>query len=54
MLNDELRELIAERAPISRLKSQAAQAGMRLLHTTAMQWVANGETTLEEVARVAG
>ena len=54
LLNDELRELIAERAPISRLKSQAAQTGMRLLHTTAMQWVANGETTVEEVARVAG
>ena len=54
MLNDRLRELIVERAPISALKAQAAQAGMRSLHHTALQWVARGDTTLEEVARVAG
>lgn len=54
MLNDTLRELIAERAPISTLKSHAAQGGLRPLFDTALDWVARGETTLEEVLRVAG
>ncbi|AIY41396.1 putative secretion system X protein GspE-like [Collimonas arenae] len=54
ILDDTLRELIAGKAPISVLKERAAQAGLRALHDTAMQWVARGETTLEEVARVAG
>lgn len=54
MVNDTLRELIAERAPISTLKSHAAQGGLRPLVGTALDWVARGETTLEEVLRVAG
>jgi general secretion pathway protein E len=54
MLNDTMRELIAERAPISALKSHAAQGGLRALSDTAFDWVARGETTLEEVLRVAG
>jgi general secretion pathway protein E len=54
VLNDALREMVAARAPISALKERAAQAGLRSLHETALQWVARGETTLEEVARVAG
>jgi general secretion pathway protein E len=54
MVNDTLRELIAERAPISTLKSHAAQGGLRPLLGTALDWVARGETTLEEVLRVAG
>ncbi|MDR7152742.1 general secretion pathway protein E [Hydrogenophaga palleronii] len=54
ILNDALREQIAQRAPISVLKSHAAQSGLRPLLDTALDWVANGETTLEEVLRVAG
>jgi general secretion pathway protein E len=54
ILNDTLRELIAQRAPISTMKEHARQAGLRALERTALEWVACGETTLEEVARVAG
>ena len=54
LLDDELRELIASKAPISTLKDCAAKAGLRSLHGAALQWVARGETTLEEVGRVAG
>lgn len=53
-LDDELRELIASRAPISQLKARAAANGLRPIMALAMSWVASGETTLEEVARVAG
>ncbi len=54
MLDDELREMIAERAPISALKQRAAARGLRPITSAALAWVAQGETTLEEVARVAG
>ncbi|MDR2166024.1 MAG: GspE/PulE family protein [Zoogloeaceae bacterium] len=54
ILNDRLRELIIQRAPISTLKAEARQAGLRALEQTALEWVASGETTLEEVARVTG
>jgi general secretion pathway protein E len=54
MLDDGLREMIAGKAPISALKERAAQAGMRPLREAIWQWVARGETTLEEVVRVAG
>ena len=53
-LNDELRELIAGKAAISTLKQRAAHAGLRPLIETALQCVARGETTLQEVVRVAG
>lgn len=53
-LDDRLREMIAGKAPVSELKEYAAQAGLRPLRDTAMQRVACGETTLEEVIRVAG
>jgi general secretion pathway protein E len=54
VLDDRLREMIAGKVPISALKEQAAQAGLRPLRDVALQWVARGQTTLEEVARVAG
>jgi general secretion pathway protein E len=54
ILDDVLREMIAGKAAISALKARAAQAGLRPLQEAAWQWVARGETTLEEVARVAG
>lgn len=54
VLDDGLRELIAGKAPISVLKERAARAGMQPLREVIWQWVARGETTLEEVVRVAG
>ena len=54
ILDDILRELIASRAPISTLKERAAANGLRLLQQGALELVAAGNTTLEEVARVAG
>ena len=54
MLDDALRELIASRVPISVLKQRAKEAGWNPLIDTALAVVARGETTLEEVARVAG
>ncbi|AZN35471.1 GspE/PulE family protein [Iodobacter ciconiae] len=54
LLNDVLRELIAQRAPISLLKEQAGRTGLRDLRQSAMECVTRGDTTLEEVMRVAG
>jgi len=53
-LNDAMRELIVQRAPISLLKEQARVCGLRDLRQSALECVARGETTLEEVVRVAG
>jgi len=53
-LDDTMRELIVAQAPISTLKERAAERGMLALRTTALRAVAQGETTLEEVIRVAG
>jgi general secretion pathway protein E len=54
VLDDAMRELIVTRAPISAVKERAAHAGMRVLRDTALRSVAAGETTLEEIIRVAG
>ena len=54
ILDDALRELVAAKAPISALRQHATRLGLRPLLGTALAWVAQGETTLEEVARVAG
>lgn len=54
VLDDGLREMIVAQAPISALKECARQAGMQPLRETIWNWVAGGETTLEEVVRVAG
>ena len=54
VLDDALRELIATRAPISLLKARATEAGLLSLRETALNLVAQGETTLEELLRVAG
>jgi general secretion pathway protein E len=53
-VDDVMRELIAARAPISQLKERALAMGLRPLMDSALDWVRRGETTLEEVARVAG
>lgn len=54
VLDDGMREMIVAKAPISALKERAAFLGLRSLHEATWHWVARGETTLEEVARVAG
>jgi len=52
VLNDELRELIAGRAPIRLLKEAAARHGTRFLRDAALEAVREGRTTLQEINRV--
>jgi general secretion pathway protein E len=51
-LNDEIRELIVERAPIRQLKKAAQANGTLLLRESALDLVRKGETTLGEINRV--
>lgn len=53
LLDDEMRELIANRASIRQIKELAAQKGTLFLHQAALKVAFAGETTLEEVQRVA-
>ncbi len=52
-LNDEIREMIVEKAPIRPIKEAAYRLGTRPLHQTSLDWATQGLTTLEEVRRVA-
>ena len=52
LMTDELRDLLAERASISRIKAAAQEAGFRGLREAALAAVFKGETTLEEINRV--
>jgi len=54
VLTEEMRELIATRAPVARLRELAKQGGLRTLSEAAWFCLAGGETALEEVVRVAG
>jgi len=51
-LDDELRELIATRAPIRQIKDHARSQGTYLLRDAALEMAWRGETTIEEVNRV--
>jgi general secretion pathway protein E len=51
-LNDEIRELIVERAPIRKIKEAAIAHGTRFLRESALDLVRAGETTLAEINRV--
>ncbi|MFW5450510.1 MAG: GspE/PulE family protein [Methylophagaceae bacterium] len=51
-LDDQLRELIAARAPIRQIKEHARSQGTYLLRETALKAAWRGETTVEEVNRV--
>ena len=51
-LDDELRELITERAPLRSLKAAAARKGFQSLRSAGLALVAQGETTLQELNRV--
>jgi general secretion pathway protein E len=52
LLDDELRDLIAGRAPMARIKQAARERGMQPLRALAQQAVADGWTTAEELDRV--
>jgi general secretion pathway protein E len=52
VLDDALRELLSTRAPVRQLKTYAQAHGTRLLRERALECVARGETTLEEINRV--
>ncbi|MFM0358534.1 GspE/PulE family protein [Paraburkholderia nemoris] len=51
-MNDELRQLLSERAPLGAIKAAAMRYGMQSLRTAAVELVKRGETTLEEINRV--
>jgi general secretion pathway protein E len=51
-MTDTLRDLLAERAPLSRIKAAAREKDYRSLREAAVAAVLAGETTLEEVNRV--
>jgi general secretion pathway protein E len=53
VLDDELRELISSKAPVSALKEAASKRGVQSLRVAALRHVAAGVTTLAEVQRVA-
>ena len=52
ILDDELREMIVDRAPIRQLKEVARRNGLRVMRETAIEAVGLGETTLDEINRV--
>jgi general secretion pathway protein E len=52
ILNDDLRELIAQRAPVRQIKQAAQANGTRFLREAAFAAVKNGETSLQEINRV--
>ena len=52
VLNDEIRELIAARAPARQLKVAARSADTGSLREAALELVRRGETTTEEIDRV--
>ncbi|ABE50684.1 MULTISPECIES: GspE/PulE family protein [Methylobacillus] len=51
-LDDELREMIIAREPLRKLKEAGRARGMKSLREAALEAVARGETTLEEINRV--
>jgi len=52
-LDDEMRELIANKASIKLIKAHAIAKGTKFLHDAALEMAFAGRTTLEEVQRVA-
>ncbi len=54
VLDDELRECIANKGSVAHMKTLAAKAGWAPIRSQALDLVAAGETTLDEVLRVTG
>jgi type IV pilus assembly protein PilB len=51
-MNDELRELIVSKAPVSKLKQAARRSGTIFLRDAAIEKLVQGLTTLPEINRV--
>jgi len=51
-LNDNIRELIINKSPISQLKKAAKEAGTIFLRESAVEKILAGETSLREINRV--
>ncbi len=51
-LNDEIRQMIIDRAPVKMIREMAQKNGTRFLRQAAIDLVKNGETTLREINRV--
>jgi general secretion pathway protein E len=51
-LNEEIRELIIARQPVRLIREAARRSGTRFLRELALDLVASGETTLQEINRV--
>ena len=52
IMNDELREMIANRQSIKAIKEAAVRFNTKFLRESALALVKNGETTLQEINRV--
>lgn len=52
LLNDEIRELIVSRQPFRLVREAACRNGTRMLREIAVDLVASGQTTLQEINRV--
>jgi type IV pilus assembly protein PilB len=52
MINNEIRDLIVKRVPLSELRAAARAAGMKTLKEDGIAKVTEGITTIEEVMRV--
>lgn len=52
LLDDALREMVAERAPVSKMKPMARERGWVSTRHQALDWAKNGITSLDEVLRV--
>lgn len=51
VINDELREMVANETPANILRERACEMGMRLLREDGLLAIFNGETTVDEVVR---
>lgn len=51
-LTDEIRDMIACKEPVSKIRNKAVESGMKTLRQSAMEKVLAGETTLREINRV--
>ena len=51
VINDELREMIANETPANLLRDRACELGMRMLREDGLLAIFNGETTVDEVVR---
>jgi type IV pilus assembly protein PilB len=52
VVNDAIASAIVERAPSNEIERLAREAGNRSMHHDALQWLIDGETSIEEIQRV--